>query len=332
MGLGGGVMRARGILQLSLISLCFAWTLAARSQTGGEVAGSVRLASGQLPPQGTVLSIHSDAGEIVQQTTPQGSGYFQFSGLRRMVYYVTAKAPGYHATTERADIFSQRRVSVYLTLVPEKRDEPTGPGGVVSQGQLLVPEGAQKEFDKGRKLVESKEPEKSLSHFRRAIEIYPSYALVYMYLGLAQMSLQKMPEAQVSLGKAVELNDKLAAALLGLGACLNLQGNYAAAEKPLVRGLELDPETADGQFELSKTFWALGRWQDAEPHVRKVIALRPEFPVAHHLLGNILMRKRDAPAALQEFREYLRLEPNGPFAPPTCEFVAKIEQALTTPH
>ena len=43
-------------------------------------------------------------------------------------------------------------------------------------------------------------------------------------------------------------------------------------------------------------------------------------------------RKRDAPAALQEFREYLRLEPNGPFAPPTREFVAKIEQALATPH
>jgi lipoprotein NlpI len=63
-----------------------------------------------------------------------------------------------------------------------------------------------------------------------------------------------------------------------------------------------------------------------------VIALRPEFPAAHHLLGNILLRKRDAPAALQEFREYLRLEPNGPFAPPTREVVAKIEQALATPR
>jgi len=327
-------MRARGILQRSVISLCFAWTSAALAQTGGgEVAGSVRLANGQLPPEGTVLSIQSDAGEIVQQTTPQGSGYFQFSGLRRMVYYVTAKAPGYHAATERADIFSQRRASVYLTLVADKRAEPTGPGGgVVSQRELVVPEGAQKEFDKGRKLVENKEPEKSIPHFRKAIEVYPSYALAYMYLGLAQMSLQKMPEAQASLGKAVQLDDKLAAAYLGLGACLNLQGNYAAAEKPLVRGLELDPETADGQFEMGKTYWALGRWQDAEPHVRKVIALRPEFPVAHHLLGNILLRKRDAPAALQEFREYLRLEPNGPFAPPTREVVAKIEQALATPH
>ena len=324
-------MRKRGLARLSAIALCLVWTGAALAQVGsGEVAGSVRLASGQPPPEGTVLSIHSDAGEIIQQITPQGSGYFQFSGLRRMVYYVTAKAPGYHAVTERADIFSIRRVSVYLTLVPDKRDDPTGPGGVVSQRELVVPEGAQKEFDKGRKLVENKEPEKSLSHFRRAIEIYPSYALAYMYLGLAQMSLQKMPEAQASLGKAVELNDKLAAALLGLGACLNLQGNYAAAEKPLVRGLELDPETADGQFEMGKTYWALGRWQDAEPHVRKVIVLRPEFPVAHHLLGNILMRKRDAPAALQEFREYLRLEPNGPFAPPTRELVAKIEQALAT--
>ncbi len=63
-----------------------------------------------------------------------------------------------------------------------------------------------------------------------------------------------------------------------------------------------------------------------------MIALRSEFAVAHHLLGNILLRKHDAPAALQEFREYLRLEPNGPFAPPRREFVAKIEPALAAPH
>src|SRR5712692_8831141 len=326
-------MRLRALLQLAIVLLYVLWPGAALAQsTSADIAGVVRTAGSQPPPQGTVVSIQSDAGEIVQQVTPEGTGRFQFVFLRRAIYYVTVKAPGYREVTERADVFSQRRFTVYLTLVPEKRDDPVGPGGVVSQRELLVPEGAQKEFDKARKLVENKEPEKSLSHFRRAIEIYPAYALAYMYLGLAQMSLQKMPEAQVSLGKAVQLNDKLAAAYLGLGACLNLQGNYAAAEKPLVRGLELDPETADGHFELSKTFWALGRWQDAEPHVRKVIALRPEFPVAHHLLGNILMRKRDAPAALQEFREYLRLEPNGPFAPPTREFVAKIEQALATPH
>ncbi len=49
-------------------------------------------------------------------------------------------------------------------------------------------------------------------------------------------------------------------------------------------------------------------------------------------MGNILLRKREAPAALHEFKEYLRLEPNGPFAAPTRELVAKIEQALRTPR
>src|SRR5712691_1620928 len=326
-------MRLRALLQLAIVLLCLARPGAALAQsTSADIAGVVCTAGSQPPPQGTVVSIQSDAGEIVQQVTPEGNGRFLFSFLRRAVYYVTAKAPGFTAVSQRADVFSERHVSVYLILVPDKTEIPPRPGGVVSQRELVVPEGAQKEFDKGRKLVENKEPEKSLSHFRKAIEIYPSYALAYMYLGLAQMDLRRWKDAESALGKAVELNDKLAAAYLALGACLNLQGNYAAAEKPLVRGLELDAETADGHFELSKTFWALGRWQDAEPHVRKVIALRPEIPVAHHLLGNILLRKRDAPAALQEFREYLRLEPNGPFAPPTREFVAKIEQALATPH
>ncbi len=119
---------------------------------------------------------------------------------------------------------------------------------------------------------------------------------------------------------------------MALGTCLRQEGTFVTAEKPLLRGVELNPETADGHFELGKAYWALDRWQEAEPHARKALALRPELSAGHLLMGNILLRKRDAPAALQEFKEYLRLEPQGPFAAPTRELVAKIEQALGTPR
>ncbi len=153
-----------------------------------------------------------------------------------------------------------------------------------------------------------------------------------MYLGLVQMALRRWKDAESALGKASELNDKLAAAHLALGTCYNQQGRFAEAEKPLLRGLELAPEAADGHYEPGRTYWALGRWQEAEPRAQKALALRPEFPAAHLLMGNILLRKRDAAAALQEFKEYLRLEPNGPMAPPTREMVAKIERALAAPR
>ena len=206
------------------------------------------------------------------------------------------------------------------------------PSDALDQHEFLIPEAAQKAFRKGRKLLENDESSKSIRHFGKAIEIYPSYALAHLFLGMAYMKLGNGKDAKHSLEKAIGINDKLAAAHLALGACENLQGNFAAAEKRLVRGLELNPETADGHYELGKTYWALGRWQEAEPHARKAIALRPEFAAVHVLMGNIHLRKREAAAALQEFKEYLRLEPKGPFAASTGEMVAKIEQALASPR
>ena len=325
-------MRSRRLLGVIVpfVSLAAAGSIAAQS---GRISGLVRTTGTSRPVAGVVVSLHSDAGEIIQQVTPEGGGRFQFSALRRGIYYVSARAPGYQEARERADLFSTPHVSVFLSLVPDQKGASSqAPAqGAVDQRELLVPEGAQKELDRGKKfLFENKESARSIPHFRRAVEIYPYYASAYVFLGMAHMDLRQWKEAESALGKAIELNDKLAAAHLALGTCLNMQGNHAAAVKPLLRGLELNPETADGHYELGKAYWALGRWQEAEPHVRKALTMRPEFPTGHLLMGNILMAKRDAPAALKEFKEYLRLDPNGQFAAPTRDLIIKIEQALAT--
>jgi hypothetical protein len=49
-------------------------------------------------------------------------------------------------------------------------------------------------------------------------------------------------------------------------------------------------------------------------------------------LGNIALRKRDAPGALKEFQEYLKLDPKGPMAEGTQAMVKKIQDSLSSPH
>jgi hypothetical protein len=98
----------------------------------------------------------------------------------------------------------------------------------------------------------------------------------------------------------------------------------------------------NGSFQLQKVFAldgppvavavgdfnGLNRWQDADPHAQKAVQLAPDIAEGHVLLGNILLRKQDAPGALREFKESLRLVPNGPLAEPTRQVVSKIEAAL----
>ncbi len=299
-----------------------------------EIRGQVRYPEGPAAGQGIMVTLESDQAGLVAQTQTESQGRFVFTQIPRAVYVVKVRQAGYHEVSQRVDLTTGPTAYVVIDLRPLLREAPPamppeGPGSQISFLQLAVPEGAQKELEKGQKLlVESKDPAGSIPHFRKAIQLYPSYAQAYLLLGTADMDLKKWKDAQSALEQATDLDDKLAAAYLALGACYNQQGNFVGAEKPLLRGLELNPEAAEGHYELGRVYWALGRWPEAEPHGRKAAALRPDFAAVHVLLGNIMLRKRDARAALQEFKEYLRFDPKGPMAAPTRDMVAKIENAL----
>jgi len=112
---------------------------------------------------------------------------------------------------------------------------------------------------------------------------------------------------------------------MALGAMYNQQKRYDEAEKALTHGLQLNPDVAQGQYEISKTYWATGKWQDAEPHAQKAAELNPSMAPVHVLLGNIALRKQDSLDALKEFKEYLRLDPNGPMAGGVAQMIQKIE-------
>jgi tetratricopeptide (TPR) repeat protein len=74
--------------------------------------------------------------------------------------------------------------------------------------------------------------------------------------------------------------------------------------------------------------WALGKWQEAEPHAHKAITINKDFAPSHVLMGNIYLRHRDARSALSEFQEYLRLDPQGEHAEPVKQMVDRIQKAL----
>jgi tetratricopeptide (TPR) repeat protein len=142
------------------------------------------------------------------------------------------------------------------------------------------------------------------------------------------MQLQEWGDAKSAFEKAVKLEPNNAAALLGIGAASNQQQDFSGAQKPLLRSLELNKDSAEAHYELGRSLWALGKWQDAEPHARKAIAIKKDFAPAHVLMGNIYLRHRDANAALTEFQDYLRLDPEGQHAEAVKEMVSKIQKAL----
>jgi len=169
---------------------------------------------------------------------------------------------------------------------------------------------------------------KSIQLFKKAVAAYPSYSEAYLLMGVAYGRQNRWSGASTALNRGIGINPKYTAAYLTLGAFDNQQNKFADAEKPLVKAIDLNSDSADAQLELARAYLGLGRWQDADPHAAKAVELRPENADGHLILGNILLRKRDGPGALREYKESLRLAPNGPLSEPIRQMVAKLEAAL----
>ena len=184
-------------------------------------------------------------------------------------------------------------------------------------------------MSKGQELLFKKHDAKaSVEQFKRAIKLDPWYGQGYMLLGLARMQLGEWSEALWAFEEAEKVEPGNAKAYLGAGSALNEQKDYAGAQKALEHSLELRPGSAEAHYELARSLWGLGKWQAAEPHVRQAIELNKEYAGPHALMGNIYIEQENPEAALKEFEECLRLDPEGPIAPVVKDMVAQLKKAL----
>jgi tetratricopeptide (TPR) repeat protein len=298
----------------------------------GFIRGQVRY-DDQRPADHVIIRLRSDmvAYQTEMSTDPQGR--FNFDGLPLTTFHLTIEGQGFKPYESHIDISMSKMAYELITLRLAKEPEakavpPEGPKGAVDARTAQIPPSARKEFGLGEERMQAHDSPGSIEHFQKAIAIYANYAEAYQLLGVAHLELGKAVDAEPELQKAVELEPKLATAYFALGICRNQLAKYPEAEVALAHGLELAPDSADGHYHIAEAYWNLGRFDDSEPHARKALTLNPDMAPAHVLIGNSMLRKRNAPAALQEFREYLRLAPQGEFAPGTRAAVERLEKGL----
>jgi Flp pilus assembly protein TadD len=304
--------------------------------SGGVIDVQVRYANGAPGPRGIHVRLETpESGSAGDCQTVEG-GKCVFNVASSGVYMVRMSERGYKDVSVRVELIGNPRGYATLELKPIPKETPPEPHTAPSAGDpnlvsaldLTVPENARLEFYKGQTALNENKLEDSVSHLRAAIKLYDPFPQAYTLLGTAYLQQKNWKDATAALRKANELDPKFPDAYLELGAVFNQTKDYPQAETALVKGLELKPEAGAGHYELAKTYWALGRWQDAAPHARQAVTAMPELAPAHALLGNVMLRERNAPGALREYQEYLRLEPNGAEGPGVRDMVAKIENAL----
>lgn len=302
-----------------------------------SIRGSVRDAVTHRALERVVVMVESQDSGYAGQAQTDTSGKFDLQGLAASVFVVRVRFPGYEEMSQRVDLTVTSSNYLTFELQPKPRKEapavaPEGPDARLNARMAAVPEKARKEFTRARELwQEGQDPQRCIGHLKKAIKIYPQFPDAYVLLATAYVQQTNPSQARSALDQAIEMNPQLPEARFTLGMLQNSQKDYAGAEKSLTEGLRLAPESPEGHYELAKTYWALGRWQDAEPHALKAAALQPSMAPVHVILGNIALRKRDTQGALKEFQEYLKLDPTGPMAENVQAMAKKIQNAVNTP-
>ena len=326
------------LLCLLCISLSASPVLAQRSGMGARTSGGIidvqiRMANGERAPDGIHVRLESPEGGSAGDCQTIQGGKCTFTVSSSGVYTVSVNERGYQPVRSRIELIGNPRGYAMLELKPLPSDHPAEPsstakGDTVSVENLAIPPSAKQEFDKGEEALKTNQPEEGAKHLQQAIKLYQNYPEAYRMLGEAYLQTHDLKNAEASLKKSIELEPKIAATYVDLGAVQNQLKDYSGAETSLKQGLELSPDAAAAKYELAKTYWALGRWQDAAPFAQDAVTALPALASARVLLGNIFLKQRNAAGALEQYQEYLRLEPNGSMAPAVQDLVSKIQKAL----
>jgi tetratricopeptide (TPR) repeat protein len=154
------------------------------------------------------------------------------------------------------------------------------------------------------------------------------------------MDLEQWDKAEKALWATIEVDPKAFNALFALSEIYLRANKISDAEKVLTKGLAIQDASYLGHLNLARVYWEKSRevkdLAQAKPtleksyeEVKRALILNPDLGGAHLLKGNLLLRVGRANDALTEFNEYLRLEPNGPFATETRTLIDKIKKATS---
>lgn len=192
----------------------------------------------------------------------------------------------------------------------------------------VIPEAAREEFNKGSNQVNKGQFDEALRHFRRAVEIAPSYLEAHLMVGSILLDQEKWSEAEQDFRGMLDIDDNYAPAYVALGRLYNMKGAAVEAEPLLRQAVELDPDSWQGHFELAQSLLTLHKLPESEMHARQAQKLQEGFPLVYVLLGNISLAKHDARAARDQFQRYIDLAPNGPLASQLKKRIMQIDAAL----
>ncbi len=203
-------------------------------------------------------------------------------------------------------------------------------GTAVSLTSLQAPRKARKELNKAAKLLKKSKTEEAAEHLRKAVEIYPQYAVAWNWLGDIYLQQNQPEKARQAFSESMKADPKYIRPYLGQATIQMRSRQYADLIKTTSTVLGLDPNLGPANYYKAVGHYSLGQFGEAEKSVQAAIqSPSGSPPIAHYMLGSLLARKGTYPEAAKEFRLFLQLAPGSPAAVEAQKLLTQMEGQLS---
>ena len=163
----------------------------------------------------------------------------------------------------------------------------------------------------------------AVDYFQQAIEIDPDFALAYVglaenyelqgdYSGIAQDEM--FAKAEIAIGKALELDDRLGEAHASLGRIKTFTGDFEGAEPAFQRALQLNSNYATAHDWYAILLGRSGRLPEALAQIKRGFELDPLSGIINHDMGYILSALGRFDESLAQFEKVIEIDPAFPTA------------------
>jgi tetratricopeptide (TPR) repeat protein len=229
---------------------------------------------------------------------------------------LSAKVPGYTAEplhiTRGGDIGMINAGTILLRSVVPKGEQTFA----VSVTSLAAPDKAKAAFEKGEEQSKKGKWSAAIDSFKKAIAVYPKYALAWLELGRVQAKQSDFTNARQSFHESINQDSKLSDGYVELARLALRQQQWNDLASATDHLVQVHPEVAEFWFLNSAASFNLGNATQAEAGITRGIRLDSahRVPQMEYLYGLILARSQKYQLAAEHVSTYLKLSPQAPDA------------------
>lgn len=140
--------------------------------------------------------------------------------------------------------------------------------------------------------------DKAIEESKKARDLDPSLLETHRARGIVLLNTQNVEQAVEEFQAALAINKNIADLYLNLGVGYKVLENFDLAQEALLASYALNPTDTIALTELSRSFFADGRFPQAAQYAEEAVKLRPEDPRLHGNLGVIYYKMEDYPKAI----------------------------------